>query len=530
MNVKPLRTNSIWDWLFVLLSISTLVPLIWLLFDHPTAFLYDDNYFLLCVARNVALGNGFTFTGVSTTSGFHPLNCWVWSLFSLPTATIEPIQALKLLKGFNYLLYLVAGFVVLRLGKKLALGPWLLFSVVILSIGLTKATYFTEFWLLLILLPLTISFYISKSPMLARSLFAPIVFGGLLACIGLARLDLIPSSGAILIGAWVMAIRKSNDKQKCIRNLILAGSVFSALILFYMIHNYYYFGHATSITSKLKSTFPYPNFNLLPLYPQILKNPVFFTGCLGWLVSALWIYVGGFRSKYSAALHLLAVGCLVHFVMIHLFAGKATWNTWYFSLEYVSLMFLGPCVAVNVLSQKGFRLIRGALPLTCAVLFIGLWAVNLLQRTTMALEGRWDWHLEFGQFIANSIPKKGIAFQYDLSGIPGYFSQRKILNGDGIMNNLDYQHALRDGKLEEYLKHKNVHYIIWDQISQLEIKNNRKRVYSVDSRLFNCRYDIYLPDDDQIATMSFPFFIGSDSAVVWHLKYPMEYVFIPNPD
>jgi hypothetical protein len=41
----------------------------------------------------------------------------------------------------------------------------------------------------------------------------------------------------------------------------------------------------------------------------------------------------------------------------------------------------------------------------------------------------------------------------------GYFSERAVVNLDGVVNNLDYQAALKDKKLAEYLDERGVRYI-----------------------------------------------------------------------
>ena len=46
----------------------------------------------------------------------------------------------------------------------------------------------------------------------------------------------------------------------------------------------------------------------------------------------------------------------------------------------------------------------------------------------------------------------------DLTGITGFFSERNIINGDGLINSIDYQEYLNSGNLELYFKEKDIKY------------------------------------------------------------------------
>ena len=45
-------------------------------------------------------------------------------------------------------------------------------------------------------------------------------------------------------------------------------------------------------------------------------------------------------------------------------------------------------------------------------------------------------------------------------GTFGYFSERRVINLDGIINNFEYQEYLKEGKFRKYLKDKNVTYLV----------------------------------------------------------------------
>src|SRR5262249_19763767 len=48
-------------------------------------------------------------------------------------------------------------------------------------------------------------------------------------------------------------------------------------------------------------------------------------------------------------------------------------------------------------------------------------------------------------------------------GIAGFFSDRAWINGDGVINTLDYQEAIRDHRLRGYLAAHHVDYVVFNR-------------------------------------------------------------------
>ena len=67
---------------------------------------------------------------------------------------------------------------------------------------------------------------------------------------------------------------------------------------------------------------------------------------------------------------------------------------------------------------------------------------------------------EMGEWIYRNTEPNTVIFQRDGAGAVSYFAKRHLINGDGLVNNMQYQVMLRTGKLCEYLKDQQVQYVV----------------------------------------------------------------------
>jgi hypothetical protein len=100
---------------------ALVVALFWMI--NPQAWIADDSYFYLVIARNMALTGSQTFSGIIPTNGAHPL--WLW-LLSGWAQIVHIISPELLLTPHTYVLLVCSiwlGFFVLfvKLAAKLAL-------------------------------------------------------------------------------------------------------------------------------------------------------------------------------------------------------------------------------------------------------------------------------------------------------------------------------------------------------------------------------------------------------------------------
>lgn len=70
--------------------------------------------------------------------------------------------------------------------------------------------------------------------------------------------------------------------------------------------------------------------------------------------------------------------------------------------------------------------------------------------------GMFQGKIVLAEWIRRSLPPGARLFQVDVSGMIGYFSERSLINGDGLIDGWEYQDSLRAGRAPEYLAEKGV--------------------------------------------------------------------------
>jgi len=105
---------------------------------------------------------------------------------------------------------------------------------------------------------------------------------------------------------------------------------------------------------------------------------------------------------------------------------------------------------------------------------------------------------EFSKKVNALVKEDETIFQIDYSGLISFFSDRKIVNGDGLINSYDYYEILKQGRLFNYLDELNPEYFIF---------------YTFDKSQKNVRYEF-------ISFHRYLFEFEKDRIV---LKYPLVY-------
>jgi hypothetical protein len=106
----------------------------------------------------------------------------------------------------------------------------------------------------------------------------------------------------------------------------------------------------------------------------------------------------------------------------------------------------------------------------------------------------------------------------------GYFSERRVVNLDGVVNNREYQAALRERNLKGYLAIKGVRYFVqhafWDRP---DIVSGAYDSYTVGfwSHLYECGSDSLVLRREDEAYRSRPYFDGSHETVfvIWRMRH-----------
>ena len=209
----------------------------WLL--RPEAFIGDDGYFYLVIARNLALHGEQTFSGIFATNGFHPL--WGYGLagYSRLVAWVDPdlLWNVRTAIPLAVCVLIVAGWNLRCSAIRLGVWPPLFVGVPLLLVVMNRVLFSEA---ALYLLTLSVLVRLSTGDRLQRR-FGPELAGVVCGLTFLARLDSI-----FLLAAWSgwYAVR-AGSIRKCVRTAAVALLIVAP----YLLSNVIWFGGMMPISS-----------------------------------------------------------------------------------------------------------------------------------------------------------------------------------------------------------------------------------------------------------------------------------------
>jgi len=440
----------------------------------------DDAYYYLVIARNAAVGHGFTMDQMSATNGFQPL--WQWLLVALAWATggdveifLAAAQVLSVLL-FALAVGLLCGFARARLGSEPAIGIALL---VLLPRFLNIALSGMESCLL-ILIETAVVLEATRSRALARlePSAADARLGVWLGLLMLARLDsvFVLFAFAVAIGVRGLARGGEPPARRVLRVVAKELVVFApavALVTPYLIWNEVAFGHLVPISGVLKTSFPVAGWT-----PSHLPGEYLGLLVLGFAGPALALLVGRRGDELVRVLAVLCVGLALHALYTVVYMRWAIF-AWHFA-SFLPAGALGAALAGNALAPRvpeGAR--RALLALGGVVIVLSLAvSVSRLSRSFTAASR------EAGEWVAHTLPPDAVLGMKD-SGTFTYFAQRRVVNLDGVANSFAFEDALCRGELERYLRERGVEYVAQHSVPS----HVRVGAYEVFVQEYPCRLD-----------------------------------------
>jgi hypothetical protein len=412
---------------------------------------HDDSFFYMVIARNHAAGLGYSFDGLNMTNGFHPL--WLWILSFLGSFIglvgdhgIRAVVALQTILSLSAALIYVR---ILDIRKVPSLVQALFFLSYVFLCTLADIGQESALFGFLVALIISVLFSDHGRKHIKSRVFRAIVLTSLATLTVLCRLDCVFLLAGIVL-ALVLVRRKIEAAALFLGMCIGLAGVFG--------FNYLVFGHGYSISSWLKSGFDVGKASQLLIPGLVIRVGLVYL-LLG---GALWQLkrTGAFISLKSSpstipfsALLTLCVLMAYSAYFVILFLQVSALGSWYFNQA------LGLTVFLCALSFS-----RGSSGLLPRFAFTPLLAALVIGAALFVTKFFWaqssDATREIGQWIHSNTKSDAVIFQRDGAGAVSYFAQRHIINGDGLVNNMQYQVMLRSGKLCDYLKDQRVQYVV----------------------------------------------------------------------
>jgi hypothetical protein len=440
--------SSVDRWFAALVLAATLARLAYALAAPMVDVIYrstDDSYYYFNVARNVTLGQGLTFDGMNATNGFHPL----WMLCLLPVYAAFGSDPEWALRAAFVVVTLVAGVAFALAYRTLSrfaspVAAALATSLMLAPILLNSLINGLETGLLLLVLFATIGVAARGDLLSVRTgLRENVKLGVLLGLVFLARLDsafLILGVLGFIVFRWAKGIDGPPRLSPLVLKFLYVGLASAVLVVPYLGWNLARFGHAVPISGELKTSFPAVAFAISRLWSPHIVFGAMLLGASG--LGFLWLAWRRADDR-TGLLVALWLGSALHFANALLFMHWAA-HWWHFA-SYLSVTL---AVAALVFDE----LLAG--PAWGRVAVAAVVAATLAFGVLVDRAMRGDHHrvlYEAALWSRSNLPAQAVVGMTD-SGIFGYFCGRRTVNLDGVINGYEYQAALRDNRLADYLR------------------------------------------------------------------------------
>lgn len=437
---------------------------LWLWADAPIGLTYDDAFYYLEIGRRLADGQGSTFDGLHSTNGYHPLWLALCALAYLPGwPEGTDWTPLRLLLSLQVL------FVVFGVGAALRALPWVHADR---AANLTAAVV-TGCWLLVPALTRTqlnglesavvvltqgavIGALLRVSGPLHRATSRQRWgLGGLLALALLARTDaalLVPLVGLFALPA---ALR---DGARGVGRLVAVGLPPTVVLAAFLAINQAWFGTAMQVSGTLKRVAP--GWSGL----AIVATAAVAIGALAFVASR-----GGPTKLPRVTLVVRRAGPHLAFVLAltGYYLGLQTFaRAWYFAPATLIGLVLAVALTLDLADlaraeRPTATPLRALGPVTAILtvpLLVGavLTALPLLQDERLAVR-RAD--LQAARWAEANLPQGTRIGSWD-AGLIGYSTSRPVINLDGVVNDVGWLHALRDGTTAARLQREGVRWYI----------------------------------------------------------------------
>lgn len=464
MKIKSGLSNSLNNFLLIILSLISIRMLFYFAVTDFTVIISrvpDDASYYLKIAQNFNEGKGFSFDGISRTSGFQPLWQYVLIIFTLIFKT-TPETTLRSVMIFQVIILFVSSLIFLKILKKF-------FEDEIVFAGSLIFTIFVYFQYLngmetplMILIFLTLFYYILESKIFTvQNPKKEFTTGLLLGLLMLARLDTV--FFAVVIFAVIFARIFTSDTIKRTVNLKSFFFIISATLLItlpYLIFNLYYFGNIIPISGYLKSTVPQSGLN--ENFSELIQYREMFFG----LLSAIYliVYFNNFKkfktTAFTTGLAVMSAGNILLMIYI-LFYMNWVIFPWYFTTFSIFFSFFICLIFKIILSVNYLNSGRVIFKLLSAIIIL-YWGAKIFNTYVFDSGISSNWNVQSykaSQWALNETKDTDLFAMKD-AGHFSYFSRREVINLDGLVNSFEFQEILRDKRLNKYLGDNSVKYIV----------------------------------------------------------------------
>lgn len=434
--------------------------------------IFDDAYYYLGVAQNIAEGNGSTFGNLVETNGYQPL--WLLILagiiymFSLPKLWAFAVIPLLIL-----LIKIVA---VMRIDTTRNGEAWavLIATIAIILLCPSVFSHGLETSLLLLFLPLLSQLRDYPEEFSPKTC---VKYAAILSVLFLARLDALA-----LAGVFALFILFGRRKY-AIANLALTLALLGCAVLIYFGINFKMFGTIVPVSGQAKAIGNKVGENLPILINYLLAARIAVVA----FVASLFIRAALRKETlatvpFSRELAMTSIGAVIIACYYAFFSGWPIWGWYYWPVALVTFYALAQLIYLTIaLYKQSFDrlwsklLVVGGWGFVAYVLLLGV-------RTEMAH----DANVFYGatrqpsasfnvmnvrlveEFFAKA--PDGVVAMGDRAGGLGFWlpERFKFFHTEGLVGNKEYVAARKAGQGMEFLKSLNIKYFVVERERLIE--------------------------------------------------------------
>jgi hypothetical protein len=431
----------------------------------PTEFLiswfHDDSFFYLRTAQHVAAGDGSTFDGINLTNGYHP----AWLLLVALLFKILPLHdgpALRLVMGLETILYAGAVCLVVRIARAAGMRRWLIATTASAVLLTGFADFGQEAHLCTLCSMLLVFLAIRAGSRTCQTGDArAVVLAGLAAAVTVfVRVDTILT--VIGVGLVVAASAAHRSLPRALSRATFYFLPPATTVASIGIYNWFFFGHFETVSAFLKATTP------------ALGRLVFFThGTFGIRLRLALVFLccGVFVVVVACRLLLrtrpgpaqVVLGAFASSSILYtaglLVCGTTGPGSWHLAPALVCAALCGGMLAEELtmpFPRFGRWMAVGAT--TIAILASGLY----VYKNRLHHDDKWGGY-QLALWMPRHLPVDTVVFAVDGAGLPGFFAQRPVINGDGLINSWEYQDFVRRRDVATFLSRESVTHLLFNR-------------------------------------------------------------------
>jgi hypothetical protein len=422
----------------------------------------DDASYYMTTARNLAAGRGMTFDGIHATNGFHPL--WLLTLVVLFLLPETPETMIRLVALLQTILLSLAYLVFWRTQAKLFSPPTATLTGILFVYFVFLPNINGMESALLVLSTTVLYAYGLHVAQTQLNRQRAALLGIILGCVLLARLDMIFIALALL-GCLARRCLLEETRSGAATAALVCALATTAVVAPFLAFNYLEFGSVMPISGTLKSTFPHLALDGSTVPRMAAMGTANLISAALAVSRSLWAMIRTPRTRltpvrefHTTSTTIFAWAITLHFLYVVMFM-KPGAASWYFATyPLFAIVFVsGP---VDRVLNSGAIHTRPSLYAAVAAIMIA--AVIIRDQTRDPFPQNGGWHTpvyDAAVWVRQHTPPEALFAMSDC-GHFAFFSTRRVINLDGLVNDMNFQRTLAEHRLNQYLRENKVDFLV----------------------------------------------------------------------